>query len=86
MAARLHVSTTHLHRLVARHYHTTPMQMVARLRMRRAGEMLRGSNDTIERIASAIGYRSSVSFSKAFARHFGLSPGKFRSTSRRLDS
>lgn len=86
MASRLHLSATHFHRLVARHYHASPMQMVTRLRMRRAQEMLRGGDDTIEHIALSTGYSNSASFSKAFARHFGQSPGRFRASTGRATS
>lgn len=78
LAARLFVSNTHFHRMVVRHTGTSPMEFVTRLRMRRAAELLRGTDQTIESVAVSVGYSAAVAFSKAFKRHFGESPGKFR--------
>ncbi|RYX81955.1 AraC family transcriptional regulator [bacterium] len=78
LAAQMYVSPTHFHRMVVRHTGTSPMEFVTRLRMRRAAELLRASDQTVEAIATSVGYGAAVAFSKAFKRHFGESPGKFR--------
>ncbi len=78
LAAQMFLSSTHFHRMVARHTGTSPMEFVMRLRLRRAAELLRASNRTVESVAMAVGYGTAVSFSKAFKRHFGESPGQFR--------
>ena len=78
LAALLFVSPTHFHRMVVRHTGTSPMEFVTRLRMRRAAELLRATDETVESIALSVGYGAAVAFSKAFKRHFGESPGKFR--------
>ena len=78
LSAQMFLSPTHFHRMVARHTGTSPMEFVMRLRMRRAAELLRASNRTVESVALAVGYGTAVSFSKAFKRHFGESPGQFR--------
>ncbi len=78
LAAQMYVSPTHFHRMVVRHTGTSPMEFVTRLRMRRAAELLRASDQTVESVATSVGYGAAVAFSKAFKRHFGESPGKFR--------
>ncbi len=78
LAAQMFVSPTHFHRMVVRHTGTSPMEFVTRLRMRRAAELLRATDATVEAVALAVGYGAAVAFSKAFKRHFGESPGKFR--------
>jgi AraC-like DNA-binding protein len=58
----------------------SPMRYVARVRMRRAADYLRGSRKSLDEIARLTGYESDVALSKAFRRHFGASPGLFRRT------
>ncbi|MFJ8364557.1 helix-turn-helix domain-containing protein [Streptomyces sp. NPDC093984] len=44
---------------------------------------LRDTDQTMESIASAVGYTSARACSRAFRRHRGLAPGAIRSRSRR---
>lgn len=55
-----------------------PLTYLARLRMQRAGRMLREQRATLSEAAAAVGYASSVAFAKAFKRALGQSPGRFR--------
>jgi AraC-like DNA-binding protein len=55
-----------------------PLEYLARWRMFRAGALLREGTRTIAAIAHAVGYESEASFTKAFKRATGLSPGLFR--------
>ena len=55
-----------------------PLQYLARWRMARAAELLRDSHDGIVDIAGRVGYESVPSFSKAFKKWQGMSPGTFR--------
>ncbi len=55
-----------------------PLQYLARWRMARAAELLRDTDDGIVQIAERVGYESVPSFSKAFKKWQGLSPGAFR--------
>jgi len=59
----------------------TPMQNLTRYRLTRAAEYLRTTNAGIREIARLTGYESEVSVSKAFRRHFGVSPGAYRRSS-----
>jgi transcriptional regulator GlxA family with amidase domain len=47
-----------------------------------AAQRLRDTDDTVAAIAAAIGYRSEYSFSRAFTRHRGLAPGRYRRRTR----
>ncbi|MDO9162827.1 MAG: helix-turn-helix domain-containing protein [Methylococcaceae bacterium] len=42
------------------------------------GHWLIEPNMSVERVAERCGYESLPAFSKAFKRHFGVSPGSFR--------
>ena len=58
----------------------TPMQHLTRYRMARAAEYLRSTKAGVREISRLIGYDSEVSVTKAFKRHFGVSPGAYRKT------
>jgi len=55
-----------------------PLQYLARWRMARAGELLRGSAARINEIATSVGYASVPSFNKAFRKWQGVTPSAFR--------
>src|SRR5256714_3585819 len=56
----------------------TPPEYLTRWRMDLAAQWLRDTDDTVAAIAAAVGYRSEYSFSRAFTRHRGLAPGRYR--------
>jgi len=56
----------------------TPIRYLMRWRAQKAASMLRGSERSIESIASHVGYDSAVAFSKAFKRSIGVPPGAYR--------
>lgn len=58
-----------------------PLQYLARWRMARAGELLRGSDTRVNEIAGSVGYTSVPSFNKAFRKWQGATPSAFRSAS-----
>ncbi len=78
MAARLHTSSTHLHRLMKTHSQTHPKTFLRHLRMQKACELLHEPQHTIEMIAEAVGYTCPFSFSKTFKRHTGRNPRDYR--------
>jgi len=78
MAGLAWVSEEHLRRLCQRHYQCSPMRHLTRIRMRRAGTMLRSSPERIGEIAERVGYASVYSFSAAFHRWSGTPPARFR--------
>jgi AraC-like DNA-binding protein len=59
-----------------------PLQYLARWRMARAGELLRGSTTRIGDIAASVGYASVPSFDKAFHRWQGSTPTAYRAHER----
>lgn len=82
MAARLHVSPGYLHHLMKQHHGASPMDMVFRIRMKRAEHLLRCTDDKLESIAEAVGYRNASAFSEGFRRSSGQRPGEFRAQNR----
>jgi AraC-like DNA-binding protein len=57
---------------------TTPLQYQKDLRLLRAREALRSTNEKVSEIAFAVGYESSAQFSREYARKFGMSPRQDR--------
>jgi AraC-like DNA-binding protein len=82
LATHLHESPINLYRLCARHFGVKPMAMVTRMRMERARQLLRQTDEPLKRIADWIGYRNEFAFSTAFKRVTGKSPRDFRERGR----
>lgn len=61
----------------ARHVGVPPMEYLLRWRMALATDLLRRGEADIADVAARVGYGSASTFSTAFSRHFGLSPGRY---------
>jgi AraC-like DNA-binding protein len=82
LAREAHVSRATLARRFAETVGEPPLAYLARWRMHLAARRLKNSDDTIETIARDVGYTSEFAFSRAFARHLGKPPGRYRRLSR----
>jgi AraC-like DNA-binding protein len=58
---------------------TSPLQYQKDLRLLRAREALRSTNEKVSEIAFTVGYESSAQFSREYARKFGVPPRQDRS-------
>jgi AraC-like DNA-binding protein len=58
----------------------TPMNCLTRSRMQLASAAIRDGKRSVSAIANSIGYLSEPAFIKAFRRHFGMTPGRYRAT------
>ena len=74
LARLVHMSPYHFHRIFSTVFKTTPQQYHKLLRMWMAGELLKNRSHRIAEIAILTGYENVHSFSKAFKKHFGVSP------------
>lgn len=52
-------------------------ELLIRMRMERAGQLLRKGDKKVYEVASAVGYQSQRSFSAAFLAHYGVNPKKY---------
>jgi AraC-like DNA-binding protein len=84
LAREVSVSRATLARRFAHLVGQTPPEYLTRWRMDIAAQRLRDTDDTVAAIAAAVGYRSEYSFSRAFTRHRGLAPGRYRRRARTL--
>jgi transcriptional regulator GlxA family with amidase domain len=78
LAREVSVSRATLARRFAHLVGETPPDYLTRWRMDLAAQRLRDTEDTVGAIAAAVGYRSEYSFSRAFTRHRGIAPGRYR--------
>ncbi len=58
-----------------------PMAYLTGWRLSRAARLLRETDASLARIAPQVGYSTEFALSAAFRREYGVSPGRFRSTS-----
>ena len=82
LAREVSVSRATLARRFADLVGETPPEYLTRWRMDLAAQRLRDTEDTVGAIAAGVGYRSEYSFSRAFTRHRGIAPGRYRRDAR----
>jgi len=82
LAREVSVSRATLARRFTEKVGETPLGYLTRWRMDLAAQRLRDTDDTIAAISVAVGYRSEYAFARAFTRHRGLAPGRYRRKAR----
>jgi AraC-like DNA-binding protein len=78
LAREVHVSRATLARRFAEVVGEPPLTYLARWRMHLAAQRLKYTTDTVGAIAREVGYTSEYAFNRAFARHRGQPPGRYR--------
>ena len=56
----------------------TPQEYLIRLRMEKAEELLKTTQEPVAEIAALVGYEDPLTFSKVFKRERGISPKEYR--------
>ena len=82
LAREVHLSRATLARRFSELVGEPPLSYLARWRMHVAAQRLKYSSDTVGTIARDVGYTSEYAFNRAFARHRGQPPGRYRRTAR----
>ena len=75
-------SPSHFHRLFTETVGETPKEHVERVRLERAALRVAVGSDPFLEIALAVGFRSHETFTRAFQRHFGMTPTTYRRVAR----
>jgi transcriptional regulator GlxA family with amidase domain len=83
LAALVYVTPEQLRRICRRELGCSPMRHVTELRIRESTSLLASEFNTVERVASLVGYENAFAFSTAFKRHVGVPPSAFRIRGRR---
>ena len=78
LAEEMNMSVRQFQRMMKKIYSITAEQMLTKIRMQRAQELLVSTEMTLEAISYVVGYQSVYSFSKAFKNFSKESPGAFR--------
>ncbi|CUU59092.1 AraC-type DNA-binding protein [Parafrankia irregularis] len=80
LADAVHISRATLNRRFAELVGEAPMAYLTRWRMELAARQLRDGETSVAAAAHAVGYRSEFAFSRAFTRHHGTAPSRYRRT------
>ena len=75
---KLHYSEVYLRRLFREKSGTTPGAFLSQLRMRRAAELLRSTDQPVAVVAASCGFEDPNYFSASFRRCYGQSPRAYR--------
>ena len=78
LALEVHVSRATLARRFTDEVGEPPLAYLSRWRMQIAAQRLKHTTDTVETIARDVGYTSEYAFNRAFSRHRGQPPGRYR--------
>ena len=77
-ADRLHISRCYFSAQFKKKTGSTPQQYLINVRMERAAVLLSNEGITPSIAAASVGYGDIYQFSKAFKKHFGISPREYR--------
>ena len=78
IALKLGISKFHLTRQFTKIIGIPPGKYLAKLRIKKALELLNETNKTVEEISKSVGYSNASYFIKVFQHYVGISPGGFR--------
>lgn len=82
IAAHLNVDRSYLYTLFMDGFGISPKEFLTRFQVSRGKEQLTVTDQSVENIAAACGYKNTVTFSNAFKRIIGMTPVKYRSSNR----
>lgn len=77
LSAQFAYHPTYLSNMLHAETGETFSEILLRLRMERAGMLMRGTTLSVEEIAAMVGYSSTSNFYKSFRRYFGISPREY---------
>ena len=78
IAEAMRLSPYHLSHIFSEHSGFTLSSYLTSVRMEKAADLLRASQDSVADIAAAVGFNDAHYFGKVFRAHFGHTPSQFR--------
>lgn len=82
LARECHLSSEHLRRLCRQELGRSPGRHLIYLRMQQAAHLLAATDDKVESVAIAVGYKNPYVFSTTFKKWVGWRPSEYRSKKR----
>lgn len=82
IAAELHLSENYVSAIFRQNNGSSIAATIERVRMNRAGELVKETDEYIKEIAERTGYLNLNTFYKAFKRYYGVTPSKYREMNR----
>ncbi|WP_341279579.1 AraC family transcriptional regulator [Paenibacillus sp. FSL H8-0537] len=83
LGEKLNYSTRHLSMRFKEHTGASPIHYLIKIRVKRAAELLIGTDAALNEIALEVGYADVYYFSRIFKKHTGLSPVRFQERERK---
>lgn len=77
MAEEMNMSRTSLHRKIKSITGFPPSELIRSIRLRKAARLIASRADSAAQIAQSVGFDDYSHFSKAFKKHFGVSPSNY---------
>jgi AraC-like DNA-binding protein len=77
MAEEMGMSRTNLHRKIKTITGFPPSELIRSIRLRKAAKLIVNKVDTVTQVAQLVGFDDYSHFSKAFKKHFGVSPSSY---------
>ncbi len=84
-AAKCFIDQAYLARLFKRFTDETPLQLLTRLKMGRAADLLSHRDLLIKQVAEELGFADPYHFSRVFKRVYGIPPETFSRAAQRID-
>ena len=78
LARHLGVSASSFYKICMEYYDKSPSRIIGEINMRKAADLLRCSDFSLENISSQLGYANQFAFSKAFKKNMNISPVQYR--------
>jgi len=85
MASQFHLSEPYISKYIKEKSGKTFGEHVAKVRMKKAKNLLKNGNMTVEDISGAVGYQNVEHFIRTFRKTFDMTPLQYRSSSREKD-
>lgn len=78
LARHSEMTPQQLSRLTKRLFELTPTQLIAKIRVAAASQLLRDSDDSVAKVANTCGFYDHSAFTRAFRNATGVTPSQFR--------
>jgi AraC-like DNA-binding protein len=83
LAAKCFYNPSYFSRVFKQKFGSSPTEYIRSIRVRRAMDMLRAGDGTVEEVAEAVGFSDKSSFYHAFSKISGMTPAEYRANSKK---